>query len=732
MSHASTDPQQRLQQILAGFRGPLPRKPTSPLYFVGLLLTAVVMVLLPLIYIGIIALVGYLAYWHLANNHTMLHGVRGRGAIFVFLAYLAPGICGAIMSLFMLKPLFSWGGRRTTPRSVSRAEEPVLFAVVDRVCELVGSGKPRRIDVDCDINASASFRNGFLSIFMGSDLVLTIGMPLVAGLTLKQLLGVLAHEFGHFSQGVGMRLTYIIRTINFWFLRVTYERDHWDEWLAQGAAAVDFRIGWVLYLAMLCVWLTRKVLWGLMMIGNIVAGFMLRQMEYDADTYETRLVGCDTFEATARQLAVLNLAHNGAMSDLSDFHREGRLVDNLPRLIQANVGQIPAEVLQKLKEHVDSTTTGLTDSHPSDTDRIRAAKQFPPGGLFESDLPAEALFVDFHQTASAVTADLYKGIFEHEFDRNSIHSVDMLLSRQQRDKQAHEAFARFMAGQPQSLRFLSPEVPTGPAATISKLKQNIIDSRQLMLKSSAEYKHSFKEFDECDDHLLEARQCEQLLQNGITPQGSFRRTYRTLGDCLQAKRELTARQATLHDLLRNFEKPAELRLGSALLLRNSPAFVQAHPESAETQRQIPALVRIARLCAEQYRDLLELRNARGVLAVQFGHIEGNEENQGFIDGIRTQANQLRAAAEKVWSQFKDIPYPFDHAQKDITVQFALAKSIPAADAFGDLQEIAGNVLQGVGSLYTRTIARLAEFAEELEKSLGHSPLPEEANRQTSP
>jgi hypothetical protein len=33
------------------------------------------------------------------------------------------------------------------------------------------------------------------------ELVLTIDLPLVAGLTLKQFTGVLAHEFGHFSRG---------------------------------------------------------------------------------------------------------------------------------------------------------------------------------------------------------------------------------------------------------------------------------------------------------------------------------------------------------------------------------------------------------------------------------------------------------------------------------------------------------------------------------------------------
>src|SRR6185503_19433346 len=95
------------------------------------------------------------------------------------------------------------------------AREPLLFNFVKRICALVGAPAPCRVDVDCQVNASASLRRALWS----KDLVLTIGMPLASGLNMPQFAGVLAHEFGHFAQGAGMRLTYIIRQINFWFAR---------------------------------------------------------------------------------------------------------------------------------------------------------------------------------------------------------------------------------------------------------------------------------------------------------------------------------------------------------------------------------------------------------------------------------------------------------------------------------------------------------------------------------
>ncbi len=127
----------------------------------------------------------------------------------------------------MLKPLFARPGKREKARVLDPEIEPLLFAFVDGVCTSVGAPRPNRIEVDCQVNASAHRDAGPLAVF-SNELVLTIGLPLAAGLNMKQFAGVLAHEFGHFSQGAGMRLSFLIRAISFWFARVVYQRDRWD------------------------------------------------------------------------------------------------------------------------------------------------------------------------------------------------------------------------------------------------------------------------------------------------------------------------------------------------------------------------------------------------------------------------------------------------------------------------------------------------------------------------
>ena len=227
----SKDPdnyESRTELVTSAFEGTIEPVKVPLTYRIGILLVSIVMVILPLIYIALIGLVGYSVYYHTVNHVGMLEEGRGRGKFFILLLYLTPMIAGGFLFVFMFKPLFSRPARSPENRPLRRDSDPLLFGFVERICDIVQAPRPKSIRIDCEVNASASFDKGMLSM-LGNNLVLTIGTPLVAGLNTRQFAGVLAHEFGHFAQGAGMRLTYIIRTISYWFTRVVYERDEWDE-----------------------------------------------------------------------------------------------------------------------------------------------------------------------------------------------------------------------------------------------------------------------------------------------------------------------------------------------------------------------------------------------------------------------------------------------------------------------------------------------------------------------
>jgi len=381
----------------------------SPLYTFGLVLVTVVMIVLPLIYLALIGLAGYGVYYHAVHHWDPIMAndagaSSGRAQFLKFLIYATPLFVGGVVLLFLVKPLFAKKAPRSQPMALNRDSEPLLFEFIDRLCRVVGAPAPKRIDVDCHVNASASFRRGFLS-FLGNDLVLTLGLPLVANLSTRELAGVIAHEFGHFAQGMGMRLSYLIRGINFWFARVVFERDAWDVALIQWSReSQDLRVTLILGIARFGVWFSRLFLHGLMLVGHAVSSFMLRQMEYDADAYEIKVSGSKVFEQTTHKLATLDEALGEAYKELRDmWNQTQHLPDNFPEILRRHHRVLGMERVEQTHGALGLQKTGLLDTHPAPADRIRKAQQAKDRGVYREDRPATELFHQFETPSRFVT-----------------------------------------------------------------------------------------------------------------------------------------------------------------------------------------------------------------------------------------------------------------------------------------------------------------------------------------
>lgn len=394
-----------VEEVLGAFQGSIPRTPVPFLYQIGLVIVAVTMIILPLIYLALIGAAGWAVYYWAAHFTFLLGGPGGaRLQVVKFLAYATPLVIGGVVVLFMIKPLFARRPARAQPLALNRDAEPVLFAFIERICEIVGAPKPKRIDIDCNLNASAGFRRGLLS-FLGNDLVLTIGLPLVAGMNMRQLAGVIAHEFGHFTQGFGMRLTYLIRTINAWFFRVACERDALDVSLDRVAEeGGDWRVIIIANLARLAVWASRLLLKALLFTGHLIGCFMLRQMEYDADSYEIKLAGSGAFESAFRRLHVLGEILGRAYKNMrTAWNLSHELPNNFPAHILRHDASFSDSERTKLEDTMGLEPTRWFDTHPSNGDRIRRARQAGEPGVFHLELPATMLFANFDVAARQVT-----------------------------------------------------------------------------------------------------------------------------------------------------------------------------------------------------------------------------------------------------------------------------------------------------------------------------------------
>jgi Zn-dependent protease with chaperone function len=413
-------------ELLAGFTGSIRRPRTSFFYRIGLVLVTLVMLILPVVYVGMIVAAGWGVYYY-ATHFTFLSGLGGpRIWMLKAVLYIGPILAGLVLIFFMIKPLFARRARSVQPLAMNPAYEPTLYAFIAKICDLVGAPMPKRIDLDCQINAAAGFRRGAASLF-SNDLVLTIGVPLVGALSVREFAGVVAHEFGHFTQGFGMRLSYVVRNINGWFARVVYQRDAWDVALAEWASEIED--GWamlVVFIVQLGVGISRSLLKLLMFLGHGVSCFLLRQMEYDADSYEIKVAGSAAFESTARRLATLHAAAEKAYKEMrATWNLNRKLPDNFSAFLCHQECRLPPKLRESIQDTLGLARTGVFHSHPSPGDRIRRARQAGEPGIFHLDYPASVLFTRFDIVSRQITHLHYTDDLGLRFDPTNLRPVAM-------------------------------------------------------------------------------------------------------------------------------------------------------------------------------------------------------------------------------------------------------------------------------------------------------------------
>jgi predicted Zn-dependent protease len=629
----------------------------------------------------------------------------------------------------MLKPLFARPARGPKHRVLEPDAEPLLYAFVYAVCGSVGAPRPARIAVDCKVNASAHREGGILGV-LGGNLVLTIGLPFVSGVTLKQFSGVLAHEFGHFSQGAGMRLYALIMRINIWFARVVYERDEWDQTIAAWSSDERGIMSLIGAIVRLAVWLTRRILWVLMQVGHVVSGFLSRQMEYDADRYEARMVGGEGFAETMWRFRVMALAENGAYTDLQTSWQQRRLPDNFPKLVTANIPQIPEPVIVAYRQQMDSVRTGLFDTHPADKDRIARARREEPGpGIFHLDGPATDVFHNFDALARAISLDMYKSALGSGISKEQLYEVSELVETQTAAQEGDAAAERFFlkAWNLTQRLPLSPEYPGVPADLKSGMRQLVEARNDLQAKRGACLEASARA-DEIRNRLYHADVALVFLKTGVWFKPAvFELKAATPKAAESARDRAAAALCELEKACEPFAAAAASRLTQALALLEAEPVAARVAEGQVRRGEARALYRCAaHLGANIAPQIARLAHARLVLSgtVQAYHAGNDQKNEPLINAMLRAAAGLLETLEESRRKVSDvIDYPFEHADENVTLaKFAFPSLLPAKDDIGGLLNASGEALDRVGGLYRRALGRLAVTAEEVERALGLLPI----------
>jgi Zn-dependent protease with chaperone function len=390
-----------------------------------MLLVALTTLLMPLLYLGVIFAVGYgMALYgrHFLFRSATWSGVGGIHLIFLkVIVYGVPMFAGAVILVFLLKPLLARVRPAGRPLELNPALEPAFYTFVAKVCDLSHAPMPTRIFLDGQLNAAAG-----LSHLLGKDLVLTVGVPLVAALDAREFAGVLAHEFGHFSQTFNLRLVGFVRRIHLWFMRAIYQRDAMDLWLEEAGMNPDSAAELLLYnTARLGVWLSRSALWLVFVMGETVTCFLVRQSEFDADAVWIRVAGSDSCESGLRRLAFLGALLEKTYADLlRGWQRTRRLPDDFSAFLLWQETRVPLEVRERFQDTLGLARTRVLDSHPCPGDRIRCARRAGQPGVVHLEAPASALFSRFDVVSRYVSQSHYRDDLRLRFHNSSLQPIE--------------------------------------------------------------------------------------------------------------------------------------------------------------------------------------------------------------------------------------------------------------------------------------------------------------------
>ena len=264
---------------------------------------------------------------------------------------------------------------------ITREQQPRLFELIEAEARAGGEAMPDDVYLTLDDNAG-------VAQVSRRRRVLVLGLPLLHILSERQLRGVLAHEFGHYSGGDTRLGPWIYRTretIGRTVASLSADEDE-DDWWAARLTRQPF------------IWYGRTFL-------RITAAISRRQ-EFAADRCAVGSVGRDAYVAGLERSHAYGPGFDaywaGEVVPVLELGRRPPISAGFQRFIaHERVGQAADRHLAAIRE----VQTDTYDSHPSMAERIAAIGDLPAGEPDDSPCSFDAL-----QDADRVEADLLKDL----------------------------------------------------------------------------------------------------------------------------------------------------------------------------------------------------------------------------------------------------------------------------------------------------------------------------------
>ncbi len=296
-------------------------------------------------------------------------------------------VIGALFTLLaILRSLFARVKDEEPGRPLARDEAPQLWSLAEKVAGRVGTRPVDAIYVTPAPSISVLERGSLLQKLRGKgQRCLVLGLGALPGLTQAQLQGILAHEYGHFSN-----------------------RDTAGGNLARQVQTSMHRMAYGLAVSGLARWYNPAWLFlsGFNRLFARITRGASRLQEILADRHAALAYGAHNFVEGLRHIVRQSLTFEAMTNEeLKQAVEEKRGLQNLYTL---PVALLPAPAQVQLERKIDDEMkrpTSPYDSHPAVQERINLLQQLGvAGGAWESQEPAWDLLPDAAQLQAEMTA----------------------------------------------------------------------------------------------------------------------------------------------------------------------------------------------------------------------------------------------------------------------------------------------------------------------------------------
>ncbi len=265
------------------------------------------------------------------------------------------------------------------------AQQPDLAAFLEAVAKRTGQPLPSLVLLTADARTATGFYSGFAGI--GSQRVLSIGLPYFAALKRDELSALLAHELGHFYRGSMFAWAWIVETQKA-VARLFGALERWAPWLIP----------------------LFQLIFEPFVRACLAAS---RQQELAADRFAAQYYGSDVVQRVLEknqslafqfhiffESEMLPLLRAGwAPPMLAGFHDFGRRFR--PGTVLNFLSDLPVELMDESGNEIGPEA--LFETHPSVQTRIEAV-DLQPDAIDAASLPAQELLCDLDDLEARLLA----------------------------------------------------------------------------------------------------------------------------------------------------------------------------------------------------------------------------------------------------------------------------------------------------------------------------------------